>query len=168
MKGVPFLWTLEHLWHDWLVTVNGGLLAVFVCDGHVLCADARAPRGAATRDAPEVAAGAAPTGLFPVPRSQGGVGMVCLALMIAGVFVDPMLQAEPRRICPHLPYGSDVPGRWWRWRRTLLSPREYYTANEFTFFPVKEVGAAVRGHLCMTMVPALGYLALPTGDEHRG
>lgn len=153
IKGVPFLWTLEHLWHDWLVTV-GGLLVVFVVID--LWVEKRVKATREREGLPELA----PAAVFPVPRIAGGVGIVCLVLMIAGVFVDPLLHKVAPHL-PHLPYGATfqvlVAGASY-----MLAPRKILVANDFSFFPVKEVGLLFLG-IFMTMIPALGYLAANGG-----
>lgn len=153
IKGVPFLWTLEHLWHDWLVTV-GGLLVVFVVID--LWVEKRVRAAREREGLPELA----PAAMLPVPRIAGGVGLVCLVLMIGGVFVDPLLHRVAPHL-PHLPYGATfqvlVAAASY-----VLAPKKILEANDFTFFPVKEVGLLFMG-IFMTMIPALGYLAANGG-----
>lgn len=152
LKGVPFLWTLQNLWNDWLL-VNGVLLAVFYAMDTYF-ARTHAHRGVQHTDAPEVALHREHGGRLVTV--QGGVGMFCLALMIAGVFIDPMLKAYAK--IEHIPVGATFQIAV-AVAAYFVSKREYYTANEFSFFPVKEVGLLFVG-IFATMVPALGYLAL--------
>ncbi len=142
LSGVPFIWTLEHLWPQWLL-VNGCLLGVFyVIDrgigrGTGLPADADRPEGRGH------------------VRIRGTAGLVCLALMLVGVFIDPVRLAV--YIPTFVPVGPTfqvlVAIAAWR-----LAPRDILAANAFSFFPVKEVGLLFLG-IFATMVPALGYLS---------
>lgn len=151
LKGVPFAWTLEHLWLDWLVTVVPLLGMFFAMD----CYFQRTHNRQAVQhtDPPEPELHRRPHG--PPVTVRGWVGIVGLALIVAGVFIDPLL----RNVAwlGHFPVGATFQiavavGAY------FLSDRELYRGNEFSFFPVKEVGLLFMG-IFATMVPALGYLA---------
>lgn len=137
LKGVPFVWTLTHLWQDWLLVVGLLLAAFFVYDTAI-----------ERRTASTTAARAS----FSI---QGGTGLVCLLLMIAGVFIDPLLD---KHFGIHgIPIGATFQalvaiGAY------LMAPKPLLSQNEFTFEPVKEVGLLFIG-IFLTMIPALGYLA---------
>jgi Na+/H+ antiporter NhaD/arsenite permease-like protein len=149
IKGVPFLWTLEYLWKDWAFTV-AGLLGVFVVID--LWVERRVRESRAANGQPPLA----PAAWFPSVRVRGSTGIVCLGLMILGVFVDPILHRVAPQL-PHLPFGATfqiiVAGASY-----ALAPREILERNDFSFFPVKEVGLLFVG-IFLTMIPALGYLA---------
>jgi Na+/H+ antiporter NhaD/arsenite permease-like protein len=137
LKGVPFFWTLTYLWQDWLLVV-GGLLAVFLVIDTVV----------------ERRTGLPAKGL-PKVSIEGGTGLVCLMLMIGGVFLDPLLKAQFG--ITGVPFGATFQvlvaiGAY------FMAPRPLLSANEFTFEPVKEVGLLFIG-IFLTMIPALGYLA---------
>ncbi|CAG1010563.1 hypothetical protein PHYC_03880 [Phycisphaerales bacterium] len=149
IKGVPFLWTLTHLWRDWAFTV-GVLLAIFYALDTVIESRVTAQRRSAGKpDLPEAA-------WFPRVSIRGGAGLLCLALMIGGVFLDPLL-ARFFHGLPHLPYGAtfQIAIAAIAYAR---APREILERNDFSFFPVKEVGLLFIG-IFLTMIPALGYLA---------
>lgn len=142
LKGVPFFWVLENLWYNWLLTI-GLLLGLF------FAFDRWVDRKIATSNAPVTAEPGVSIGI------HGHTGVICLLLMVAGVFIDPVIYA--RTSLPHLPYGAvfqicvaAVAHR--------LAPKEILSANEFSFFPVKEVGLLFVG-IFATMVPALAYLS---------
>jgi Na+/H+ antiporter NhaD/arsenite permease-like protein len=153
LKGVPFLWPSIALWPSWLLTV-GLLLAVFyVYDRQVGAPKAAdAPASAEPPAAPAMVQRRERRGL----RIQGAVGLVCLALMIAGVFIDPLLA---RTVGIHgIPVGPTF--------QILvavtaysLSSRALLAENDFSFGPVKEVGILFLG-IFATMVPALAYLSV--------
>src|SRR5690606_8029982 len=91
LKGVPFFWTLAHLWTDWLLLV-GLLLGAFLAydtlvERHHRRTFSPLPTTAEAGNLMEAEIDARP-GL----RLRGVVGLVCLGLMIAGVFVDPILE----------------------------------------------------------------------------
>ncbi len=140
LKGVPFFWTLEHLWPMWLVT-NGLLLAMF------FILDSRIPSAAVTDahvgDAHEHR---------PIITGLSTLGF--LALLVAGVFIDPWLNT--RYGIQGWPVGATF--------QLIVAAAAYFCArpsihhaNQFTFAPVKEVGFLFVG-IFLTMAPALQYL----------
>ncbi len=146
LKGVPFFWTLTHLWPMWAVGVGLLLAIFFVIDLKI--GPARSPPGDTDGDA--------------TPRERFGVsikgmsGIIALALIIGGVFIDPLL----RPIAPALsgiPVGAAFQIVVAIGAYKIANPA-YHEANEFSFFPVKEVGLLFIG-IFATMAPALGYLA---------
>ncbi|MCA9278837.1 MAG: sodium:proton antiporter [Phycisphaeraceae bacterium] len=146
LKGVPFFWTAEHMLAEWAFVITL-LLSVFaVIDWKIGPANP-------TNDDNEVVVEPAKFGL----RLKGAVGIICLGLMILGVFIDPILKAMGMTQFEGLPVGATF--------QILvaimsykLAPREILHANEFDFFPVKEVGLLFLG-IFTTMMPALGYLS---------
>jgi Na+/H+ antiporter NhaD/arsenite permease-like protein len=89
-------------------------------------------------------------------RVRGGAGLACLVLMIAGVFIDPVLHRLAPGL-PHLPFGATFQIAV-ACVAYALAPRDILNRNDFSFFPVKEVGVLFAG-IFLTMLPALGYLA---------
>lgn len=151
LKGVPFEWTLTHLWKNWLVIVAPLLVAFFAVDWYFERTHSR--RGVQHTDPPESELHRRPHG--PPITLRGAIGLIGLALMVAGVFIDPLLRNAGWH--SHFPVSATFQivvaiGVY------FLSDRELYRGNEFSFFPVKEVGLLFLG-IFATMVPALGYLA---------
>lgn len=141
LKGVPFFWTLEHLWSMWLVCVGALLATFFVID---LVIERRAVRE-----------DSAPARGYRV-SVRGFSGMVALALIIGAVFIDPFLAG--RGVDTHgIPVGPLVQIIVAAAAYAVAS-RENLASNEFNFFPVQEVGLLFVG-IFATMAPALGYLA---------
>ncbi|GIK19092.1 MAG: hypothetical protein DYG93_01410 [Leptolyngbya sp. PLA2] len=144
LKGVPFSWTLLHLWPMWLACC-GALLAIF------FAIDTWHDRKQTATNPDAVPAADEPLRV----RLTGTSGMVCLGLIIAGVFIDPMLKGlfgvEGVPVGPTFQILVATAAY-------FLANREIHLANEFTFFPVKEVGLLFVG-IFATMAPALGYLA---------
>jgi Na+/H+ antiporter NhaD/arsenite permease-like protein len=140
LKGIPFFWTLHHLWPMCLVCVASLLVTFFLVDSQIARKD-----------------GASPVPPEPFRLSvRGKIGAIGLAGIIAAVFIDPLLQARFESL-KGVPIGPFVQiaiavGVY------LLASREIYKQNEFSFFPIKEVGLLFIG-IFATMTPALGYLA---------
>lgn len=155
LKGVPFFWTLHHFWQDWALVIGLLLVVFFIVDSRLVTREG--PMGAAPiAHEPEAAALTAAeihgrAGL----RLRGSVGLACLALMIAGVFIDPILKLLAN--IEGYPIGATfqivVAALAWR-----LAPRDIHHANDFNFGPVKEVAFLFLG-IFLTMAPALGYLS---------
>ncbi len=146
LKGVPFLYSLSHFWPQWALVVGLLLGVYFVVDTWY-----------EKRHAAEVPT-ADPETLRPHRFGvsiEGGTGLVCLALMIAGVFIDPLLKKYAK--IEGIPAGATfqllVAAA-----AFFLADRRLHEANQFSFFPVKEVGLLFFG-IFLTMIPALGFLS---------
>lgn len=145
LKGVPFEWTLINLWPMWLACVGMLLAIFFVLDTRI---------GPPEEDE-------APADEPVRVRISGLSGFIALGLIIAGVFLDPTLKRFTSAF-EGVPLGATfqilvAAGAY------AVASRENLKANEFTFFPVKEVGLLFVG-IFTTMAPALGYLA-EHGDQ---
>lgn len=146
LKGVPFFWTLSHLWPMWLL-VNGLLLGLFAI------VDSRIPP-----DPARVLPGHAEAIRYEhKPLITGWSAVAFLIALVACVFVDPLIkQHAPGSKLVGLPVGATL--------QIILAVAAFITtkpsirnANQFTFGPVKEVGFLFIG-IFLTMAPALGYL----------
>lgn len=153
IKGVPFFWTLVNMWYDWLFVVGVLIGAFLIYDARI------SKRGVDTMsplptmsEASQLAAEEIES--KPGLRIRGHVGLICLVLMIAGVFIDPALKrfagiegyhagATFQLLVAVVSY--------------LLAPRDILAANDFSFVPVKEVALLFLG-IFVTMLPALAYL----------
>ncbi len=167
LKGVPFAWTLENLVGEWAFVVGLLLVIFYAIDRSI----ANKEEAEAVRRPPvdpkargEAALPARDGGgsdSFGV-SVRGGLGMVCLALMVFGVFIDPIINGFAASVpgltgLQGLPVGATfqlaVAGLAYS-----FASRKILEANQFSFFPVKEVGLLFLG-IFLTMVPALGFLA---------
>jgi Na+/H+ antiporter NhaD/arsenite permease-like protein len=147
MAGVPFLWTMEHLWLEWLV-VNITLLVVFhVWDEVVFAREEKVRPGPQLEEV-----------MKHEPLSiRGGLNFLFLAGVVAAV------------------YGKGVYN--WPWGvqegiMALMGVLGYATtaaanrqANKFTFAPIIEVAVLFLG-IFVTMAPALQILNA-WGSGHR-
>ena len=145
LKGVPFFWTAQELWLDWVFVIGCLLCALFTYDTwvgrrHIEQGVHPLPSGSQSE----------PFGL----RIRGAAGMIGMVLLVLGVFVDPMLKTTAAA-------GYPV-GATFQISVALVtykvSSAENRKANGFTFEPIKEVGLLFAG-IFAAMAPALAYLA---------
>lgn len=129
LKGVPFWWTLEHLWRPWLLVV--GLLVgifYFIDRENFL----RAPRAIREEETAEE---------HWVFEGMGNL-LPLSAILVAVFFPTPLRE---------IMMASAAFLSWY------LTPRITHEKNDFTFAPIKEVAWLFVG-IFATMVPALDYL----------
>jgi Na+/H+ antiporter NhaD/arsenite permease-like protein len=129
LKGVPFWWTLEHLWLPWVMAV-GLLVGIFyLIDRENFL---RAPRAIREEETAEEHWAFEGLGnLLPL-------GMILLAVFSTTPWREIMM----------------VVAAFLSW---YLTPRLTHEKNDFTFAPIKEVAWLFLG-IFATMVPALDYL----------
>ncbi len=139
MKGVPFLWTLEHLWQEWLV-VNIALLVIFhIWDEIVFAREEKQRPGSQFEDVMKHE----PLGI------HGGLNFLFLAGVVAAVYFKGVynwpwgVQEGIMALMAVLAYGTTAPAN-----RAL---------NKFTFGPIIEVAVLFLG-IFVTMAPALQIL----------
>jgi Na+/H+ antiporter NhaD/arsenite permease-like protein len=129
LKGVPFWWTLGHLWRPWLLT-TGLLLGIFyLIDRENFLRAPRAVRDEATAE-----------------ERWGIEGLGNLAAL--GAILTAVFLPSPWR---ELLMVAAALLSWY------LTPRLTHQKNDFTFAPIKEVAWLFLG-IFATMVPALDYL----------
>jgi Na+/H+ antiporter NhaD/arsenite permease-like protein len=131
LKGIPFFWTLEHLWVEWLFVCTVLLGIFWILDQRNY---SRAPKEA-------------PASTTEEERWQvQGLGNVFfIGLILTGVFL-PSPWRESLMIGAAL--GS-----------YFYTPKVIHQRNEFNFLPIKEVAWLFVG-IFATMMPALDYLQL--------
>jgi Na+/H+ antiporter NhaD/arsenite permease-like protein len=134
LKGVPFFWVLQNVWVIWLLTI-GIVLGVFVViDTYYykkVPADVRTMQNEAG----------------DTTKLQGMHNIGFLLLILISVFIqNPPFLREAIMILASV--GS-----------YYTTKRDVHKANDFNFFPIKEVGFLFLG-LFATMVPALDWLEL--------
>jgi len=129
LKGVPFWWTLEHLWRPWLLVV-GVLVGIFYfIDRENFL---RAPRAIREEETAEGSWG-----------FEGLVNLLPLGAILMAVFFPTPLREFMMAAAAFLSW--------------YLTPRITHERNDFTFAPIKEVAWLFVG-IFATMVPALDYL----------
>ncbi len=135
LRGVPFWWTIQHLWPAWLLAVLAVLAVFFVLDQHNF---RRAPRTVREQETEQ-----------EEWRFDGLTNLAFLAVILAAVFLP-----SPWR--EGLMVLAAAASR-------LTTPPEIYRHNEFDLGPVREVAWLFAG-IFATMAPALDYLARNAGD----
>lgn len=139
LKGVPFLWTLEHLWPQWLV-VNLALLAIFnVSDQVVFDREEKERPGSQLEEVMKHE----PLGI------DGTLNFAFLAGIVAAIFCSGQF---------HWPYGiQEGIMLALAIAAYLTTPAQNRAANKFTFGPIIEVAVLFIG-IFITMAPALQIL----------
>lgn len=137
LYGVPFTWTIAKCLPAWALVV-GALTAVFYIF------DSRTPAAAAGNERTAV-------------RISGAGSIVCLGVVLFGVFLDKLLAEHVSAALKHYPLGAAL--------MLLAATVAYKTSlpenharNDFNFGPIKEVAYLFIG-IFATMVPALDYLS---------
>jgi Na+/H+ antiporter NhaD/arsenite permease-like protein len=128
LKGVPFGWTLQHCWRQWLMTVGIVLLVFVVLD----LINLRGSRKGIHE--PELTSW----------RCDGAHNFIFLLVILAALIAVPAGWRAPLVILTTL--GS-----------YLGTPERIREANNFTFAPLKEVGWLFLG-IFGTMIPVLEFM----------
>lgn len=110
LKGVPFWWTLQHCWREWLVTVGIVLFVFFVLDRINLRRTGKSDESDLTKWG-----------------CDGRHNFIFLFVLLGAIIAVPAGWREPLMILIAL--GS-----------YLGTPKRIRQANNFTFGPLKEVG----------------------------
>lgn len=129
LKGIPFWWTLVHLWKPWILAVALLAGAFYLIDRENFL---RAPRAVREEDTED--------------RSwsvEGGRNILPLAAILGAVFLPTPWRESVMVIAGLLSW--------------YLTPRLVHEKNDFTFAPIKEVAWLFLG-IFTTMMPALDYL----------
>jgi len=143
LRGVPFFWTLEHVWYIWL-PATALILGIF----YVM--DARNKDESPDPDPDK-----------PTVSLQGVKSFVWITLIILLVFVDPNVFSWVPNLHKlyHIPIGIREIGMF------IVAFLAYKTAdkdalakNEFNFEPIREVGWLFLG-IFATMQPALELIS---------
>ena len=145
LKGIPFFWVMEAVWHIWVLAIGVILVVFIVIDTYFyrkMPAEVRAKQDAAGDET----------------KLQGMHNIGFLLVILVAVFIqDPPFIREIIMIAAAA--GS-----------YFTTKKHVHQANDFNFFPIKEVGFLFLG-LFATMVPALDWLELNAaslGIAHPG
>ncbi len=168
LKGVPFFWTLEHMWPMWLL-VNGLLLGAFFITDVVISRSELSGvsrRSLSSDEKPNPYAAQTSAHVYDpqdrTPLITGWPAAIFLLLLVGGVFIDPLIKrwgagGGAIAVLQAFPVGATF--------QVLMAIAAYAVArpsirhsNQFTFEPVKEVGFLFVG-IFLTMAPALSVLS---------
>ncbi|MEI6337059.1 MAG: sodium:proton antiporter [Verrucomicrobiota bacterium] len=139
LKGVPFLWVLEHCWIAWLIAVTLLLTIFYIFDS----INFRKPPVEAT-------AGMTASETW---RFEGLHNIVFIAIIVLAVLGNKIL---PPLVPDFLMIAAAAAS-------FFTTPKSVHAANDFNFEPIKEVAWIFVG-IFATMVPALDYLELHSAE----
>ena len=135
LKGVPFFWVLEYVWHIWAVVLALVLLVFFVIDTLSFRKHEASPHRIPESELHEEA------------EVSGLHNVVFLAVILIAVFIqNPLFLREMLMVIAAV--GSYV-----------MTKKSIHEKNDFNFLPVKEVAILFAG-IFATMVPALDWLEM--------
>ncbi len=137
LRGVPFLWVLEHLWHKWAIALAALLVMFYVIDRRDYGRQAAEERRRA--EAEDIF-------IFEGFRNFGFVGLIIGAAFIQA----PIFLREGIMIAAAV-------------ASYFATPQKIHRENEFNFHPVREVAILFAG-IFATMVPALDWLTANAGS----
>ncbi len=133
LKGVPFWWTVQHCWREWLITSGIVLLIFFVLDSINLRASRK------TIHESDLTSW----------RCDGAHNFIFLFFILAALVAIPAGWREPVVVLAAL--GS-----------YLATPKRIRDANNFSFAPLKEVGWLFLG-IFGTVIPVLEFMEHSAG-----
>jgi len=143
LRGVPFFWTLTHVWYIWLPTMVMVLAVFYVMDKR------------------NKAAGPEPDPTKPTVSIRGKWSFVWVAIIILLVFVDPnVLPFVPNlHTAFHIPIGiREILMFGVAFLAYRFADRECLKQNDFSFEPIREVAWLFLG-IFATMQPALQLIS---------
>ena len=158
LKGVPFFWTLTHLWIEWLFACIILLALYFVLDTVLYAKEGK-----------------------PVPQTQsneklgleGSVNFILLAFIVAAVLVSGVWNpGKEIHIYGHVTYALQGLCRdifllliaFVSWK---ITSQECRRLNNFSWFPIIEVGKIFFG-IFVSMIPAIAILQAGTKGALAG
>ena len=143
LRGVPFFWTLEHVWYIWLPATALILLIFYVLDSRN------------KDESPD-----------PDPKQrmvslQGAKSFIWVAIIIGSVFLDPNVFDWVPNLHDmwHVPFGiREIIMITVAFLAYITADKESLKQNEFNFEPIREVGWLFLG-IFATMQPALQLIS---------
>jgi Na+/H+ antiporter NhaD/arsenite permease-like protein len=145
LKGVPFFWTMVHLFPMWLAACGAVIGVFYLADRRAFALD----RLSAEKSEP-LPEEPPPEGAEKVPFSiEGKVNLLLLGAVIAAVFVPTPWRETVMA-------AAAVVSVW-------VTPARIREENEFTYHPIEEVAILFAG-IFATMIPALLILKARGGQ----
>jgi Na+/H+ antiporter NhaD/arsenite permease-like protein len=137
LKGVPFWWTIQHSWQGWSIALLSLLLVFYFLDRHNF-----------RRASGPIREGETSTRMIDI---RGSRNIFFLAIILGAIFIErpPFLREAIILAAAIGSYG--------------VTPKSIYSANEFSFAPLKEVGWLFLG-IFLTMIPVLDYMRFHARD----
>ena len=143
LRGVPFFWTMAHVWHIWLFATILILIVFYVLDSRNKL------------EAPD----ADPN--KPLMSLEGKGAFWWVAVIIASVFIDPNIFDWVPNLYElyHIPFGiREIIMFGVAFAAYKTADKEAMRKNEFNFEPIREVGWLFLG-IFATMQPALQLIS---------
>ena len=143
LRGVPFFWTLTHVWYIWLPSTALLLLIFYVFDSRN------------KEDSPDPIPGETTVSLM------GMKSFIWVAIIIASVFIDPNVFDWVPNLNElwHVPIGiREIIMLTVAFLAYLTADKESMKRNEFNFEPIREVGWLFLG-IFATMQPVLQLIS---------
>jgi Na+/H+ antiporter NhaD/arsenite permease-like protein len=128
LKGVPFWWSLQHLWKPWMLAVTVLVVLFYLMDRRHLPADSNRAECPLSGKIWEI---------------EGGINFLLLGVILSAVFLP-----SPWR---EVLLGATALLSW------RLTPRRIHRKNSFSFAPMREVAWIFLG-IFATMIPVLDAL----------
>ncbi|MCL5034486.1 MAG: sodium:proton antiporter [Bacteroidetes bacterium] len=132
LKGIPFFWPVENLWHIWFLAVTIILVVFYFIDRRDFLRLSRTERQLAE----ELSESGEVTGLHNI---------IFLAVVIGAIFITHPLFL--RELLMVLAAAASY----------IMTKSETHKKNDFDFLPIKEVSILFIG-IFITMVPALEWI----------
>lgn len=149
LRGVPFFWTLTHIWYIWLPTTLLLLAIFFIIDSR------------------NKEAGPEPDPNAKTVQVIGTGNLLWVSLIIISVFLDPnVIAGVPNlREMWHVPFGiRELIMLSVAFMAYRFGNKEALQRNEFTFEPIREVAWLFLG-IFATMQPALQLIGVFAADN---
>ncbi len=144
LRGVPFFWTLVHVWYIWLPSTILLLGIFYVID--------KRNKGVSEEPDPNQ----------PTIEIEGTKNFIWIGIIICSVFIDPNVFEWVPRLhfgSVHLPFGiREVIMLSVAFAAFKTANKEILEKNDFNFEPIREVGWLFLG-IFATMQPALATIA---------
>jgi Na+/H+ antiporter NhaD/arsenite permease-like protein len=135
LKGVPFFWVVEYVWHIWTIVLSIILLMFFVIDTLSFRKFEAGPKSIPKAELHEEAG------------VSGFHNIFFLAVILLSVFIqEPLFLRELLMLIAAV--GSYI-----------TTKKEIHNKNDFNFHPIQEVAVLFLG-IFVTMVPALDWLEM--------
>jgi len=132
LRGIPFFWVLENVWHIWALALVLVLVIFYFIDWRSYIHLTKTVREVAEHTGEDA-------------ELRGPHNIIFLAAILAAVFIEkPPFLREAIMIAAAL--GS-----------YFTTKKEIHEKNDFTFIPIKEVAILFAG-IFSTMIPALQWL----------
>ncbi len=176
LRGVPFFWTLTHVWYIWIPTILVLAAIFYAFDSRNKLKSVREVAEETHTeellvDDNPVQAPLSPTTPSKAIQITGGKNFLWLALIIGAVFIDPNVLGWVPALHVgefHLPFGiREIIMFGICYLAYTTADKQALAGNDFNFEPIKEVGFLFIG-IFLTMQPALALIGAFATENASG